>query len=260
MWGGGPPVAFSQPLHRTPERRRGVDGRVSTSTSIVSLAADLVVFLAAASLLLVLLLRPDLLGVTALFRAVLSGAAALLALAAVIHGGLDEQGAWLSTLRLAAVVLLAVGCLGVTARWPRTALLASLALLVVAEIVHPQRRRLVREPAPLPRRVRRRPVAVAGGPPVAGHPHRRRRRHPPRDGGAGAVGGPVPGTDQQRVGAGPGPGQGAGQHRGRPRREAGRRGGRPGQLHRQRAAPGRRRPGGGQGPGRRRPERLPASS
>ena len=92
---------------------------MSTSTSIVSLAADLVVFLAAASLLLVLLLRPDLLGVTSLFRAVLSGAATLMALAAVIHGGLDEQGAWLSTLRLAAVVLLAVGCLGVTARWPR---------------------------------------------------------------------------------------------------------------------------------------------
>ena len=38
---------------------------MSTSTSIVSLAADLVVFLAAASLLLVLVLRPDLLGVTA---------------------------------------------------------------------------------------------------------------------------------------------------------------------------------------------------
>ena len=107
---------------------------MSTSTSIVSLAADLVVFLAAASLLLVLLLRPDLLGVTTLFRTVLSGAATLMALAAVIHGGLDEQGTWLSTLRLAAVVLLAAGCLGVTARWPRTALLASLALLVVAEI------------------------------------------------------------------------------------------------------------------------------
>jgi PAS domain S-box-containing protein len=107
---------------------------VSTSTSIVSLAADLVVFLAAASLLLVLVLRPDLLGVTTLFRTVLSGAATLMATAAIIHGGLDEQGTWLSTLRLAAIVLLAVGCLGVTVRWPRTALLASLALLVVAEI------------------------------------------------------------------------------------------------------------------------------
>jgi PAS domain S-box-containing protein len=107
---------------------------VSTSTSIVSLAADLVVFLAAASLLFVLVLRADLLGVTALFRAILAGAASLLAAAALIHGGLDQQETLLSTLRLAAIVLLSVGCLGVTARWPRTALLASLALLVVAEI------------------------------------------------------------------------------------------------------------------------------
>jgi len=107
---------------------------VSTSTSIVSLAADLVVFLAAASLLFVLVLRSDLLGVTPLFRAILAGAASLLAGAALIHGGLDQQETWLSTLRLAAVVFLAVGCLGVTARWPRTALLASLGLLVVAEI------------------------------------------------------------------------------------------------------------------------------
>ncbi|MEW6471901.1 MAG: ATP-binding protein [Actinomycetota bacterium] len=107
---------------------------MSTSTSIVSLAADLVVFLAAASLLLVLLLRSDLLGVTTLFRGILSAAATLLASAALIHGGFDQQGNWLSTLRLAAVVFLALGCLGVTVRWPRTALLVSLALLVVAEI------------------------------------------------------------------------------------------------------------------------------
>jgi PAS domain S-box-containing protein len=107
---------------------------VSTSTSIVSLAADLVVFLAAASLLLVLLLRSDLLGVSPLFRAVLSGAATLLATAALVHGGLEQEGHWISTLRLAAVVFLAFGCLGVTARWPRTAILTSLGLLVVAEI------------------------------------------------------------------------------------------------------------------------------
>ena len=98
---------------------------MSTSTSIVSLAADLVVFLAAASFLLVLLLRADLLGVIGPFRAVLSVAATLLAAAALIHGGFDEQGNWLSTLRLAAIVFLAIGCLGVTVRWPRTALLAS---------------------------------------------------------------------------------------------------------------------------------------
>ena len=107
---------------------------MSTSTSIVSLAADLVVFLAAASLLFVLVLRSDLLGVTPLFRAILAGAASLLAAAALIHGGVNLQETWLSTLRLAAIVFLAVGCLGVTVRWPRTALLASLALLVVAEI------------------------------------------------------------------------------------------------------------------------------
>ncbi|MCA1845025.1 MAG: hypothetical protein LC792_17890, partial [Actinobacteria bacterium] len=87
---------------------------MSTSTSIVSLAADLVVFLAGASLLLVLVLRSDLLGVTALFRAVLAGAATLLAATALVHGGIDPEGNWLSTLRLAAVVFLAVGCLGVT--------------------------------------------------------------------------------------------------------------------------------------------------
>jgi PAS domain S-box-containing protein len=107
---------------------------VSTSTSIVSLAADLVVFLAAASLLLVLVLRSDLLGVTPMFRAVLAGAATMLAIAALIHGGLDQQETWLSTLRLASVVFFAFGCLGVMTRWPRTALLGSLALLVVAEI------------------------------------------------------------------------------------------------------------------------------
>ena len=82
---------------------------MSTSTSIVSLAADLVVFLAAASLLLVLVLRSDLLGVTPLFRAILSGSAALLATAALIHGGLNQQEGWLSTLRLAAIVFLAMG-------------------------------------------------------------------------------------------------------------------------------------------------------
>ena len=107
---------------------------MSTSTSIVSLAADLVVFLAAASLLFVLVLRSDLLGVSPLFRAILAGAASLLAATALVHGGFGQEGAWLSSLRLAAVVLLSMGCLGVTARWPRTALLASLALLVVAEI------------------------------------------------------------------------------------------------------------------------------
>ena len=60
---------------------------MSTSTSIVSLAADLVVFLAAASFLLVLILRSDLLGVSGVFRAGLSAAATLLAAAAALFHG-----------------------------------------------------------------------------------------------------------------------------------------------------------------------------
>lgn len=56
---------------------------MSTSTQVISLAADLVVFLAAVSLLAVLVLRPDLLGVSTLGRTVLAGAATLLAAAAV---------------------------------------------------------------------------------------------------------------------------------------------------------------------------------
>lgn len=110
---------------------------MSTSTQVISLAADLVVFLAAVSLLAVLVLRPDLLGVSTLGRTVLAGAATLLAAAAVFHGALTESALredWLERLRVAAVVLLAVGCLGVGARWPRSALLASLAFLVAAEV------------------------------------------------------------------------------------------------------------------------------
>jgi PAS domain S-box-containing protein len=110
---------------------------MSTSTQVVSLAADLVVFLAAMSLLAVLVLRPDLLGVSTLGRTVLAGAATLLAVAAVFHGALTESAVredWLERLRVASIVLLAVGCLGVGARWPRTALLGSLGLLVVAEV------------------------------------------------------------------------------------------------------------------------------
>jgi PAS domain S-box-containing protein len=110
---------------------------VSTSTSIVSLAADLVVFLASASLLSVLVLRADLLRTTTVGRTVVSGAATLLAAAALIHGGLISstfRADWLETLRVAAVILLAAGTFGIGAKWPRAALLASVALLGVAEL------------------------------------------------------------------------------------------------------------------------------
>jgi PAS domain S-box-containing protein len=110
---------------------------VSTSTSIVSLAADLVVFLASVSLLSVLVLRPDLLRTTTTGRTVVAGAASLLAAGALIHGGATTatfRAGWLETLRVAAVILLAAGSFGVGAKWPRAALLASVGLLGVAEI------------------------------------------------------------------------------------------------------------------------------
>jgi PAS domain S-box-containing protein len=111
---------------------------VSISTSILSLAADVVIFLATTSLLAVLMLRPDLLRVSGRGRTVLAGAAALLGTAALIHGGVSTsvfQQNWLEWVRLAAVVLLAAGCFSVKTKWPRTALLASLGVLVVSEVV-----------------------------------------------------------------------------------------------------------------------------
>ncbi len=113
---------------------------MSTSSEILSLASDLVLFLAGASFLAVLVLRPDLLRVNTLGRTVLAGTATLLAVVALFHGAFSDvtdRQQLLDNLRIAAVVLLALGCLGVGARWPRTALLASLALLVVAETVVP---------------------------------------------------------------------------------------------------------------------------
>ena len=110
---------------------------MSTSAEILSLASDLVVFLAAVSLLAVLVLRPDLLRVPTLGRTVLTGAATLLASSALFHGALIDatlREELLDTLRASAIVLLAAGCFGVGARWPRIALLASLGLLVVPEI------------------------------------------------------------------------------------------------------------------------------
>ena len=110
---------------------------MTTSAEVLSLAGDLVIFLAAASLVLVLVLRSDLLGASPAGRSVLAGAAALLATSALVHGAILEdssQQEWIEAIRTAAVVLLALGCLGVGNRWPRNILLTALALLVVAEV------------------------------------------------------------------------------------------------------------------------------
>jgi PAS domain S-box-containing protein len=110
---------------------------MSTSSDIASLASDLVVFLAALTLLAVLVLRPDLVRVTFLGRTALAGSATLLAFTAVMGGALTDaevSDSLLPDLRTVGVVLLAIGCLGVGARWPRAALLASLGLFVVAEV------------------------------------------------------------------------------------------------------------------------------
>ncbi|MGH9035165.1 MAG: hypothetical protein ACRD0O_05320, partial [Acidimicrobiia bacterium] len=110
---------------------------MSTSSDIASLASDLVVFLAALTLLAVLVLRPDLVRVTFLGRTALAAAATLLALTAVLGGAMTDAklaDSLLPDLRTVGVVALALGCLGVGARWPRAALLASLGLFVVAEV------------------------------------------------------------------------------------------------------------------------------
>ncbi|MGH8999657.1 MAG: hypothetical protein ACRDY7_09730, partial [Acidimicrobiia bacterium] len=109
---------------------------MSTSAQVLSLGADLVVFLAGVSLLLVLMLRPDLLGASALGRTVLAGAATLLATTALVHGALVDRSSqdWIEGIRAVAIVLLGLGCMGVGARWPRTTLLGALAVLVVGQI------------------------------------------------------------------------------------------------------------------------------
>jgi PAS domain S-box-containing protein len=114
---------------------------MSTSSDIASLASDLVVFLAALTLLAVLVLRPDLVRVSLLGRTALAGSATLLAFTAVLGGALTDAevaDSLVPDLRTVGVVLLAVGCLGVGARWPRAALLASLGLFVVAEVAFRQ--------------------------------------------------------------------------------------------------------------------------
>jgi hypothetical protein len=119
--------------------RRDLGGPVSISTSVISLAADLVIFLAAVSLLSVLVVRPNLLRMSSsMGRTALSIAAALLGTAALIHGGVSTfvfRQNWLEWVRLAAVVLLAAGCYGVRSKWPRASLLVSLGLLVVSEVL-----------------------------------------------------------------------------------------------------------------------------
>ncbi len=114
---------------------------MSTSSDIASLASDLVVFLAALTLLAVLVLRPDLIRVTFLGRSVLAASATLLAASSVLGGALTDAAvadSLVPDLRSLGVVLLAVGCLGVGARWPRAALLASLGLFAAAEVAFRQ--------------------------------------------------------------------------------------------------------------------------
>ncbi|MGH8975934.1 MAG: hypothetical protein ACRD0C_22330, partial [Acidimicrobiia bacterium] len=114
---------------------------MSTTSDIASLASDLVVFLAALTLLAVLVLRPDLIRVNFLGRSVLAAAAAMLAASSVLGGALTDAevaDSLVPDLRAVGVVLLAVGCLGVGARWPRAALLGSLGLFAVAEVAFRQ--------------------------------------------------------------------------------------------------------------------------
>jgi PAS domain S-box-containing protein len=109
---------------------------MTTSAQVLSLGADLVVFLAAVSLLLVLLLRADLLSASPLSRIVLCGAAVLLATAALVHGAVvdrDDLQPWINGMRVSAAVFMAIGCFGVGARWPRVALLGALGALGLAE-------------------------------------------------------------------------------------------------------------------------------
>ena len=114
---------------------------MSTSSDIASLASDLVVFLAALTLLAVLVLRPDLIRVSFLGRSVLAAAASLLAAASAFGGALGETEAadsLVPDLRTLGVLLLALGCVGVGARLPRIALLASVGLFAVAEVAFRQ--------------------------------------------------------------------------------------------------------------------------
>jgi PAS domain S-box-containing protein len=116
---------------------------MSTSTAVLSLGADLAVFLAAASLLAVLVLRPDLLGVPSWGRILLATGAALLAVTALVHGAFVEPALrhdWLERFRVVAILALAAGCFGMGARWPRLALGASVILLALAEVAFPGER------------------------------------------------------------------------------------------------------------------------
>jgi PAS domain S-box-containing protein len=116
---------------------------MSTSTAVLSLGADLAVFLAAASLLAVLVLRPDLLGVPPWGRTLLATGAALLAVTALVHGAFVEpalRNDWLTRFRLVAILAMAGGVFAIGARWPRIALGASLVLLGLAELAFPGER------------------------------------------------------------------------------------------------------------------------
>ncbi|HLG01326.1 MAG TPA: hypothetical protein VI916_12700, partial [Acidimicrobiia bacterium] len=98
---------------------------MSTPGAIVNLAAQLVVFIAAASLFLVVTTTPTFLGANARGRAMLQLGCILLAIGAVARGSaveIDPTTAWLMMVRLAAVVLLVVALTGVAHRSARRGL------------------------------------------------------------------------------------------------------------------------------------------
>lgn len=85
---------------------------MSATRALVPFAAELVLFLASASLASVMFFRPDLVRVGAIGRALLSAAATMLGAAAILHGALIEPAAdapALTALRGGGAILLAAG-------------------------------------------------------------------------------------------------------------------------------------------------------
>ncbi|HVM41126.1 MAG TPA: cache domain-containing protein, partial [Acidimicrobiia bacterium] len=112
---------------------------MSTAGAVTNLGAELVVFVAAASLLLLALTRPELVGAAPAGRATLQVGAVLLVVAAAVQGAVpdtDPATVLLAAGRLTGVAFLAVGALGLRARSSRTALLLAAAFLAAGEIAY----------------------------------------------------------------------------------------------------------------------------
>lgn len=106
---------------------------MSTPGAIVNLAAQLVVFIAAASLFLVGTTTPKFLGANNRGRAMLQVACILLAVDAVTRGSaaeIDPTAAWLTIVRVVAVLLLVSSLTGVAHRSARRGLLGASALFL----------------------------------------------------------------------------------------------------------------------------------